>query len=233
MLPSESGEGQRIHAGPASTSEPTQPDVQSKPSERDASVSVSRTDAAKAYQARGWRTLQLHGVAYDGLCTCRDRTKPGHDKQAGKHPRDNGWQNAEPMTDAEIEKAFGGAIACNVGIATGTPSGFFVLDIDPDNGWEGLRRLEADHGPLAPSCVVKTGSGGRHYYFTLPEDFEPTNRKGGLKEYDGLDVRGTGGQVVAPPSVSGKGPYTWERSGHPEPAPDWLMELSRDRKSVV
>lgn len=187
------------------------------------------TEAAKHYAERGWRVIQLHGIAADGRCTCRERDKPGHERSAGKHPVDNGWQNSAAMTADEIDTVWGGWRAKhNLGIATGAPSGIFILDVDPDNGGrEGITRLQADHGPLTAEYAVETGSGGWHLYFAMPTDFEPTNRRGGLKEYPGLDVRGTGGQVVAPPSVSAKGSYRVLSNGTPGPAPDWLLDLLR------
>jgi putative DNA primase/helicase len=190
---------------------------------------TDKISAARAYAARGWQPIRLHGIAADGLCTCRDRTKTGHEKTAGKHPTENGWQSSPPMTDEEIAEAWSGWRAGhNVGIATGAPSGFFVLDVDPDNGGtESIKRLQADHEALEVDCAVTTGSGGWHLYFRMPADFEPTNRRGGLKEYPGLDIRGSGGQVVAPPSASAKGAYTWLKEGEPGDAPDWLLELLR------
>ena len=59
----------------------------------------------------------------------------------------------------------------NIGVATGSASGFFVVDIDPRNGGdETLRDLEAEHGPLPPTVTVKTPGGGAHYYFQMPEE---------------------------------------------------------------
>jgi putative DNA primase/helicase len=40
----------------------------------------------------------------------------------------------------------------------------------------------------------------------------------------GIDVRGTGGQVVAAPSISGKGPYSVIDSSPPAPLPEWIRE---------
>lgn len=191
------------------------------------------TEAALAYQARGWRVLQLQGIREDGkTCTCR---KGGDCRSAGKHPVMDAWASAPRMTDDEIRAAWSGWRADHgVGIATGVDSGVWALDVDPDNGGrEGIARLQADHGPLTAAYVVETGSGGWHLYFEMPEDFEPTNRRGGLKEYPGLDVRGNGGQVVAPPSRSAKGGYRVISDGEPEPAPDWLLNLLRPAAPVA
>jgi hypothetical protein len=76
--------------------------------------------------------------------------------------------------------------------------------------------------------TVMTGSGGRHLYYVAP-DFTVPNSAG--KIAPGVDVRGDGGMVVAPPSVSAKGTY------RPHPArrqtaaamPYWLAELVKPK----
>lgn len=211
----------------------------------------SAAEAAKHYAARGWRPIILHGVNPEtGRCTCKDANRkvngeyPEH-SSAGKHPVEREWEQTAPMTDAEIDAAWSGwRRNHNVGIATGAPSGFWVLDIDPDNGGlDGFRQLVADHGALPATAGQVTGSGGWHLLFQMPADFDVTNRNKGLKGYPGLDVRGTGGQIVAAPSTSAKGSYAWlgpdrrPAKGFPNTpiaeAPEWLLELLRPRATEV
>ncbi len=113
----------------------------------------------------------------------------------------------------------------NVGVVTGALSGLVVLDVDPDKGGEAsLAELEARFGPLPPTLVVRTGGGGRHLWFRHPG--EPVPCAVGLRP--GLDVRGDGGYVVAPPSIHPSGrPYRFEESTAREPAPlpGWLLAL--------
>lgn len=48
----------------------------------------------------------------------------------------------------------------------------------------------------------------------------------------GLDVRGDGGHIIAPPSIHPSGqPYTWRATGADSlaVAPDWLMQLTRHK----
>jgi hypothetical protein len=52
----------------------------------------------------------------------------------------------------------------NIGIPTGSISGFWVLDIDP-GGEDEIGGLEADHGPLPATRTVITPRGGRHMWF--------------------------------------------------------------------
>jgi putative DNA primase/helicase len=103
------------------------------------------------------------------------------------------------------------------------------LDIHPDKGGEeSLQQLEAQYGPLPETATVLSGGGGRHLYFQHPGSRVPTT-SGNLGP--GLDTRGDGGYIVAPPSlhVSGKG-YKWEPGKNPDkvplaPIPTWLSDL--------
>src|SRR5579862_9688184 len=55
---------------------------------------------------------------------------------------------------------------CNFGIAT-ERSGLIVLDADTKpgkNGAASLAALESKHGPLPPTLMQKTPSGGVHYF---------------------------------------------------------------------
>ncbi|PLS87145.1 MAG: hypothetical protein CYG60_03450 [Actinobacteria bacterium] len=107
----------------------------------------------------------------------------------------------------------------NVGVPTGTRSGFLVLDVDPDKGGDGsLKILIFEHGELPATATVNTGGGGQHYYYSYPVGAEIRNNASKLGP--GLDIRGEGGYVVVPPSVT-TGPYYWgDRSpvaGNPRP----------------
>jgi putative DNA primase/helicase len=85
----------------------------------------------------------------------------------------------------------------NYGIATGTPSGVFVLDIDGPEGEASLLALCAEHGSLRPTVTVITAN-GRHLYFKA-NGLIIGNSVGKLGA--GIDVRGEGGYVVGAGSV--------------------------------
>jgi hypothetical protein len=74
-----------------------------------------------------------------------------------------------------------------------------VIDADEkDNGPARIRALFEENGGVPAGVVqVPTKSGGVHFYFSDP-DGRFTNKAGGLKSDFGCDVRGAGGQVVAP-----------------------------------
>lgn len=146
-------------------------------------------------------------------------------RSQGKHPigqrgRGDGWM--PPLARGSDLPA-----GANLGLLTGVQSGVFALDVDPKSGGdELLRELIAQHGELPPTWFQRTGSGGTHFLFTLPDDFTPTNSRGRLPV--GLDIRGEGGQIVLAPSVSGIGPYEcWVAATGVLPAPGWLCELIR------
>jgi P4 family phage/plasmid primase-like protien len=178
--------------------------------------------AAHEYRRRAWRVIQLHSVGPDGrTCSCQ---RGAQCPSAGKHPIENRWQNSPAYSAADIQALWDERPNANIGIATGLPSGFWVLDIDPKSGgMESMGNLTAAHGALPATFVVKTGSGGYHYYFLLPDDFEVQNDQSGYVA-PGIDVRGRGGQVVAAPSVTDKGPYEIVTDLPVAQAPQWLLD---------
>ena len=183
--------------------------------------------AALEYVRRNWRVIAVHGVtdAEAGICTCGKRPCGTDGAMAGKHPVRSGWQRTPLMSVADAYATWEeDGPDWNIGILTGDPSGIFVLDIDPKSGGdESLRQLEERYGELGVNTyMVETGSGGRHYYFTMP-DFPVRNNAHRLGP--GIDIRGTGGMVIAPPSISGFGSYDLVCDYEPTPAPAWLLDL--------
>ncbi|MCP4250700.1 MAG: DNA primase [bacterium] len=119
----------------------------------------------------------------------------------------------------------------NIGIVTGAVSGLLVLDIDPQHGGtESLVRMEREDEALPKSVEAATGGGGRHIYFRHPGG-HVANRVG---IGPGIDLRGDGGLIVAPPSIHPSGrPYAWRPSHDPRSrplamAPVWLLHAVAD-----
>jgi hypothetical protein len=113
----------------------------------------------------------------------------------------------------------------NLAVVTGIVSRLAVLDLDPRHGANAsLLQLEREHGPFAQTVEARTGGGGRHWYFAHPGEIL-RNRVGVVP---GVDLRGDGGYVVAPPSIHACGEsYLWERSPaicRLMPLPDWLAQ---------
>ena len=190
-----------------------------------------RLEAALYLASRGGRVFPLHGVRPNAegrlVCTCG---KPNCE-DAGKHPMAKlAPRGLTSATNHErvVRTWFTIAPYANIGLVTGST---IVLDVDPRHGGdESLRALEAEHGALPETCRSLTGGGGEHIFFKPPADVAIGNSvgdKGGLAP--GLDIRSTGGYIVAPPSlhVSGR-PYAWSVDHHPDnvppsPMPGWMV----------
>lgn len=102
---------------------------------------------------------------------------------------------------------------CNIGIATGGSSGgLVVIDLDVDenkgiNGYEVLKEWQQKNGDLPESWQSITGRGGYHLFY---RDSAVNQNRVGL--YEGVDIRGEGGYIVAPPSIHPNGHrYEWEQ----------------------
>lgn len=174
-----------------------------------------------AYLTRGWSVVPLHHVDALGTCSCHDG---GSCLNPGKHPLYKNWQRLRLDIDALVH-VLRHRPEMNVGIATGRASGVWALDEDPHNGGNVTYLEHLLGAPLPVTWSQRTGSGGRHWLFSLPADFDPTNSPGRLPA--GFDVRGTGGQIVVAPSRTNKGDYLLLSNANPVPAPAALLDLVR------
>lgn len=172
--------------------------------------------AAEWYAKKGYRVFPLHSMK-DARCTCRqsDCGAPA------KHPRIARWPEYATTDEEMIRTWWRLWPDANVGLMTGEASGIVVLDVDPRHGGEeALRELSLELGELPKTTTAITGSGGRHLVFRHPGCHVP-NSAGKLGP--GLDVRGDGGYIVAPPSLHASGQrYVWDKACNPlrtEPAP--------------
>ncbi len=97
-----------------------------------------------------------------------------------------------------------------------------VVDGDPRNGaYDTLAELHEEGYELPLTFTVKTGGGGFHHYLRCPEGVEIRNSASKLGP--GLDIRGEGGYVILPPSVT-EGPYEVLHKRPLAETPDWLIE---------
>jgi hypothetical protein len=151
----------------------------------------------------------------------------------GKVPlTEHGFQDAS--TDAEAVLTWWTRWPdASVGIPTGKVSGLVVLDVDVQHGGaRTLAEVERKHRKLPTAPEVLTGGGGKHIYFAHP-GWEVQSSAG--KIGPGIDVRGDGGYLIAPPSRHPNGrEYRWLTSGSklelPAP-PSWLLEDVRKRQN--
>jgi len=143
----------------------------------------------------------------------------------GKVPVTSRGVHDATIESDRIKKWWSAVPDLNIGVATGSVSGFWVLDVDGDEGEASLRKVEAEHCPLPSTIEVITGK-GRHLYFRLGEQGPVKNSA--RQVAPGIDVRGDGGYVLAPPSIHPSGrAYTWSVDSANEfaDAPDWLYAL--------
>jgi hypothetical protein len=182
--------------------------------------------AALAYAAAGLHVFPLHSASA-GRCTCG----VAECGDVAKHPRTaHGLKDAttDPARIAEWWRRWPTA---NVAIRTGAVSGLVVLDVDPRHGGAAtLAELERQHGKLPKTARALTGSGGQHIYFRHPGG-ELRNSAGSIG--DGLDVRGDGGYVVAPPSLHESARrYRWMRELERglDDWPAWLLDDPVDKR---
>jgi hypothetical protein len=83
-----------------------------------------------------------------------------------------------------------------IGIPTGARSGLFVVDIDVKSDVNGFDTMKANGWTLPADAVeVVTPSGGRHFYFKFAGERNSASKIG-----PGIDTRGEGGFIIAPPS---------------------------------
>lgn len=114
--------------------------------------------------------------------------------------------------------------AANVGVATGQASCLVVIDLDVKNGQNGTAAFTGllnEHRLEWPLDApwAQTPSGGWHAWLRTPPGVAVPERPGILP---GVDVKGDGGLVVAPPSMQLRFPMVrpGERSrGEPVPVP--------------
>ena len=182
-----------------------------------------RLNEALHYASLGWQVLPLHNPVVDGGCSCARACQ-----SVGKHPRTaHGVYDATTDED-QIRDWWRRDPEANVGVATGTTSGLLVLDVDPRNGGnESLLEQTDQYGAIPATLMSSTGGGGMHWWFKCPDGVPRSTTP-----RPGLDVKGDGGYVVAPPSLHASGkPYTWQVGpGDAELAlpPDWLLSLRAD-----
>lgn len=127
-----------------------------------------------------------------------------HPLPAGSKKSALAWAHRQvrAMTAEEITTYWIAHPNDNIAIITGALSGVVVVDVDPEHGGdpEPFKNLGA--------FVARTRSGGWHFYFKHPG--QPVRSRAGVRP--GVDVRGDGGYVVAPPSIVPPGHYAWDQA---------------------
>ena len=164
----------------------------------------SSMDAVLALAARGWRVFPIAPTA--------------------KTPLVKNWPSLA-TGDAEKLRAWSRQYSgCNWGVACGPESEVFVLDVDGEEGIAALGELCMRFGNDWMKTLSVTTGRGTHLYFQYPDGAQIRNSAGMLAP--GLDIRGSGGYSIVPPSQHPNGhQYHWINEHIAiAPAPAWLLE---------
>ena len=145
----------------------------------------------------------------------------------GKAPAVRGWQ--QWVADEANVLLWFGRRGANIGLRP-ADAGYTVVDTDTAEADAWVR----SHLPETPMTVC-TGSGSTHRYYAAPPRKEIRNRQG-WNGIPGLDVRGSPGPVVLPPSIHPETGrlYLWVGEnrlpeGLPRFSPAWVYRRTRRR----
>jgi hypothetical protein len=159
---------------------------------------------------------------------------PGQ-KKSHKSQEHSGAKWGKTIDPEEIRKDFRKWPDANVAIVTGATSGIFVVEADTIEGHDvdglaSIKALETKHGPFPETRMAVSPSGSIHRYFRHPG--ADTYIKNSTSELaPGVDVRGDGGMVIAPPSIKpGAGEYRWLNDLPVAHAPAWLIEATSKKE---
>ena len=120
----------------------------------------------------------------------------------GKQPIVKGGLHAATTDREQITRWWVRTPAANIGLPTGHT--FDVIDVDGPVGIQSYLDMVDDGLPFDVIGRVYTAGHGRHIYIA------PTGDGNGAGIRPGIDFRGLGGYVIAPPSVGANGVrYSW------------------------
>jgi hypothetical protein len=110
----------------------------------------------------------------------------------------NGFKDATTDLD-QVTTWWKNTPHANIGLPTG--HAFDVIDVDAPAGWPSYWTMRDNHVIPDVHAVVFTAGAGLHLYI------EPTGGGNLAGTLPGIDIRGIGGYVVAPPSQDPRGRY--------------------------
>lgn len=188
--------------------------------------SAPLVDSALEYARRGWHVFP---------CWPGDKSPcVGNDRDAGGKPIPKTGGLYKATTDEkQIRTWWLRWPNAMIGVRMGATSGVWAIDPDAPkretdaDGRATWARLMAQHGEVH-THAHQTPGGGQHLLFKWDASRPITNKEGQLKR-SGINVRGEGGYVIAPPSINSEGrsyeivePLDYFNFAE---APDWLYDL--------
>lgn len=164
-------------------------------------------EIARGYVAKGWPVFPVELSLDDKGKVLKKPLVP--------------WRAYEERlpTDEELHRWFDSGIHNGIGMATGKLPRIIVVDADSIKDF------------LTSPLIVKTVSGGRHYYYRWTKEM----RNDVKIEGQPLDFRGDGGFVVLPPSFYEDNAYTWEKETDQmflKPLPDEIEKKLSIKSSI-
>lgn len=159
----------------------------------------------------------------------------GSDRDADGHKIDKTGGFYKASTDENQIRAWWSQFPnAMIGLRMGEASGIWAIDPDIPKtplGADGVLnwdRLQQEHGYAPATRVHRTPTGGLHLLFKWRSDKPVTTREGKLRGL-GINVRGNGGYIIAPPSQNAGGArYEVYDASEIADAPDWLYDLILD-----
>lgn len=156
-----------------------------------------------------------------------------------KKPLVKDWTRTASKDEEQIVKWWLEYPSANIGILTGPESGFWVVDTDNRDKFNGLENLAKYFGnsftfDAQKYLVGKTPTGGIHLLFQWDDNYSVKTTSDVLQ---GVDFRGIGGQIIVAPSsrnIDGEWlEYRWNDMNLPiSPMQPWtydLIKLAGDR----
>ncbi|MBD0328583.1 MAG: bifunctional DNA primase/polymerase [Thermoleophilia bacterium] len=147
-----------------------------------------------------------------------------------KKPRaESGGVNDSTTDEQTIRDWWSRSPDANVAIATGRYGDRWLvgIDLDGDEGFHSLASLATVAGigreevrRALATRRVRTPRGGAHLYYWSGAEIRNSQRK----IAPGIDVRGVGGYLVAPPSRLPDGEYLWSGTKEIAELPKWLLD---------
>ncbi|MFM9940573.1 MAG: bifunctional DNA primase/polymerase [Hyphomicrobiaceae bacterium] len=159
----------------------------------------------KRYTSSGWHLLPL--------------------RSNGKVPDLKDWVNLCSSSEDVVAGWLRRNPTMNLGVACGTKSGFFVIDVDKKHGgMETFAKAQASTERFPATLTQRTAGGGLHLLYAVDEDFCPGNLKLDKHGLKGIETRGQGGQIVIAPSVVDGNAYVWDNDLKVAAPPRWLLD---------
>jgi len=187
-------------------------------------------DQAEFLASMGADVFPCHWRTAAARCSCGDLKC----KNVGKHPLIDRWRDNSSDDPDQIAAWWRKWPDANIAIATGSVSGLWVLDLDlkwDENGvvvCDGLVEVTKFGINISTTegMVARTGGGGLHVYYRWDKMIPEIRNRQGIMP--GVDVRGEGGYVIAPPSRHESGKlYEWiSEALAPLEAPPEIVRLA-------